>query len=178
MAETGSMPLQAIDKITGITEQGTKELQGTATSPDLTIAIVGHAYLLYDEHINYELIHRLEQYGVRVLTPEMLTKHEQDAAVTRLVGQAYWTYEADVVGAGGHYLLNKIDGVIGVMAFGCGPDSLMMEMLRHEAGNQQSTPFMCITIEEHTSETGVITRLEAFLDMIQHRKAKRVTICA
>ena len=178
MSETGLMPLQAIDIITGMTEKEPDEIHDTSTTPELTIAVIGHAYLLYDEHINYELIHRLEQYNVRVLTPEMLSETEQDAAVTRLVGQAYWTYEEDVVGAGGHYLLNKADGVIGVMAFGCGPDSLMMEMLRRETGNRQPTPFMCITIEEHTSETGVVTRLEAFLDMIQRRKAKRVVLCA
>jgi len=177
MSETGLMPLQAINTITGMTEKVPREQQDTSATPELTIAVVGHAYLLYDEHINYELIHRLGQYGAMVLTPEMLSEQEQNAAVTRLVGQPYWTYEEDVVGAGGHYLLNKADGVIGVMAFGCGPDSLMMEILRREAGNRQPTPFMCITVEEHTSETGVVTRLEAFLDMIQRRKARRVALC-
>ena len=53
----------------------------------------------------------------------------------------------------------------------------MMEILRREAGNQQTTAFMCITLEEHTSETGVITRLEAFLDMIHRRKRRRVALC-
>ncbi|MFC1860625.1 acyl-CoA dehydratase activase-related protein, partial [Chloroflexota bacterium] len=38
-----------------------------------TIAVLGHPYLLYDEHINYRLIHRLKQSRNRVLTPQMLT---------------------------------------------------------------------------------------------------------
>jgi len=74
--------------------------------------------------------------------------------------------------------MNDVDGIIGVMAFGCGPDSLMMEKLRRKARSQKSPPFMCLTVEEHTSETGVITRLEAFLDMLQRRKARRVAVCA
>jgi predicted nucleotide-binding protein (sugar kinase/HSP70/actin superfamily) len=178
MSGSGLTPLQVIDDITDAPRREPDEPSIPSTTPSATIAIIGHAYLLYDEHINYKLIHRLEQYGVRVLTPEMLTEHEQETAVARLVGRAYWTYEEEVVGAGGYYLQNKADGVIGVMAFGCGPDSLMMEILRREAGKQQTTAFMCITLEEHTSETGVITRLEAFLDMIHRRKRRRVAVCA
>ena len=177
MSENRLTPLQAIDDITGVSRRKPDEPSSAPATPSATIAVIGHAYLLYDEHVNYELIQRLEQYGARVLTPEMLTGHEREAAVARLVGRAYWTYEEDVTGAGGHYLQNEADGVIGVMAFGCGPDSLMMEMLRREAGNQQTTAFMCITLEEHTSETGVITRLEAFLDMIHRRKRRRVALC-
>jgi predicted nucleotide-binding protein (sugar kinase/HSP70/actin superfamily) len=135
--------------------------------------------MLYDEHINYNLIQTLEKYGARVVVPEMLSSEAQDAAVSKLVGHAYWTYEEDVIGAGGHYLQEEADGVIGVMAFGCGPDSLMMDLLhRFSAGRHQATPFMCLTLEEHTSETGVITRIEAFLDMIQRRKRGRIVACA
>ncbi len=70
-----------------------------------------------------------------------------------------------------------MDGVIGVMAFGCGPDSLMMDMVHRRASQLQKAPFMCLTLEEHTSETGVITRLEAFLDMIDRRRRSRAAAC-
>jgi len=177
MSGSGLTPLQAIEDTTGTIRTVPDEPSNTPATVAATIAVVGHAYLLYDEHTNYQLVRRLEQYGARVLTPEMLARHELQAAVARLVGRAYWTYEEDVVGAGGHYLQNAADGVIGVMAFGCGPDSLMMEMLRRRTGSEQSTPFMCITLEEHTSETGIITRLEAFLDMIHRRKRRGVAAC-
>ncbi len=150
----------------------------SSSAPPATIALVGHPYMLYDEHVNYHLIRTLERYGARVVVPEMLTAGEQEAAVGKLVGQAYWTYEEDVVGAGGHFLQSEADGVIGVMAFGCGPDSLMMDLLHRFATSRQSTAFMCLTLEEHTSETGVITRIEAFLDMIHRRKRGRAVVCA
>lgn len=110
-----------------------------------------------------------------MLTPEMLTSEELESALVRLVGKAYWTYEDEVVGAGGHYLENKADGVIGIMTFGCGPDSLMMDMVRRQAARLRATPFMSLTLEEHTAEGGLITRLEAFLDMI-HRRRKEVCV--
>ncbi|MDP2932271.1 MAG: acyl-CoA dehydratase activase-related protein [Chloroflexota bacterium] len=139
------------------------------------IAVIGHPYLLYDEYINHRLVHRLQQAGSHILTPEMLTTGQLDSATISVVGGAYWTYEREVVGAGAHYLEHGADGVIGVMTFGCGPDSVMMDMVRRRAA-QLGTPFMCLTLEEHTASAGLVTRLEAFLDMI-HRK-KRAKTCA
>lgn len=145
-------------------------VKAPAQSSQATIALVGHPYLLYDDYVNHRLIHRLEQAGSRVVTSEMLSPGELESATTRLVGKAYWTYEEEIVGAGGHYLQDKVDGIIGVMAFGCGPDSLMVEMVRRQAVRLKSVPFMSLTLEEHTAEAGIVTRLEAFTDMIQRRK--------
>ncbi|MFH1002563.1 MAG: acyl-CoA dehydratase activase-related protein [Chloroflexota bacterium] len=142
-----------------------------------TIALVGHPYLLYDEHLNHRLIHRLQQAGIRVLTPEMATSGELQAATDRLVGGDYWTYEGEVVGAGEHYLTRGVDGVIGLMAFGCGPDSVMMDMVRRRAASLGAGAFMCLTLEEHSAEAGILTRLEAFLDMILRKKRQGVATC-
>jgi len=177
MCRCGLMATQATEEMTGEPQIGPEATQNEPEEAWATIGLIGHAYLLYDEHVNYRLIHRLQKYDARVLTPEMLTRHEFEAAVTQLVGRAYWTYEEEVIGAGGHYLQNGVDGIIGVMAFGCGPDSLMMDMINREASRHRTTPFMCLTLEEHTSETGVITRLEAFIDMIHRQKRRRDVVC-
>jgi len=153
------------------TETGT--YSGNPASTQATIALIGHPYLLYDEYLNHRLIHQLEQAGNRVLTPEMLTIDELESASVRLAGTTYWTYGEEVVGAGEHYLQNGADGVIGILTFGCGPDSLMMEMVRRRANRLRTTPFMSLVLEEHTAETGMITRLEAFLDMINRKRRGR-----
>jgi predicted nucleotide-binding protein (sugar kinase/HSP70/actin superfamily) len=171
MVKEGLTPPQAIARLSG---------EETApSSPDkAAIALVGHPYLLYDELINHRLIHRLEQAGYRVLTPEMLTPEQLETAITRLTGQPYWTYEEEVVGCGGHSLESGVEGVIGVIAFGCGPDSLMMDMVQRQAIRLKTTPFMSLTLEEHTAEAGIVTRLEAFLDMIERRKRKEAKVCS
>ena len=168
-------PPQAIERISGTPEAESGRGPGQPTS--LTIAVIGHPYLLYDELINHRLIHRLERANNKVLTPEMLTAEELQSAIARLVGRAYWTYEEEVVGAGEHYLGSGTDGVIGIMAFGCGPDSVMMDMVQRRAARLRATPFMSLTLEEHTAEAGVVTRLEAFLDMIYRRKRRPVEVC-
>jgi predicted nucleotide-binding protein (sugar kinase/HSP70/actin superfamily) len=170
MVNESLTPPQAIDRISGA--------EMPSPNPDQpAIALVGHPYLLYDELINHRLIHRLEQAGYRVLTPEMLTPEQMETAITRLTGQPYWTYEEEVVGSGGHYLESGVEGAIGVIAFGCGPDSLMMDMVQRQAIRLKTTPFMSLTLEEHTGEAGVVTRLEAFLDMIQRRKRRGAELC-
>jgi len=177
MSNCGLTPLQAIDGISGTHEaKGSTGGEKPETRPQqpaptrATIALIGHPYLLYDEYLNHRLIYRLEQAHNRVLTPEMLTSEELESATVRLVGTAYWTYGEEVVGAGEHYLQNGVDGVIGIVTFGCGPDSLMMDMVRRRAVKLRATPFMSLTLEEHEAEGGLVTRLEAFLDMINRKK--------
>jgi len=177
MSTRGLIPPQAIEEILGTAEAEPKTPSSHSASTRATIALVGHPYLLYDEYINHRLIHRLEQAGNRLLTPEMVTAQELESAVVKLIGGAYWTYEEEVVGAGGHYLHSRTDGVIGIMAFGCGPDSLMMDTVRRQAARLRATPFMSLTVDEHTAEAGVVTRLEAFLDMIYRKKRKETEVC-
>ena len=70
----------------------------------------------------------------------------------------------------GHYFQDeKIDGIITLTAFGCGPDSLMIEDIRRKA-KQFSKPILNLTIDEHTGEAGFITRIEAFIDLIKRRR--------
>ena len=169
-------PPEAIERITG-TREDKPEAAANLGHPKATIALVGHPYLVNDEYINHRLVHRLEQAGNRVITPEMVTADKLQSAIISLTGGAYWTYEEEVVGAGGHYLQNEADGVIGIMAFGCGPDSLMMDTVRRQAARLRKTPFMCLTLEEHTAEAGVVTRLEAFTDMLHRKKRREAEIC-
>jgi len=179
MSSCGLTPLQAIEKIYGTAETKPKSnsQSGNSTSPRASVAVIGHPYLLYDEHLSHRILHRLEKAHSKVFVPEMLTTQELDSAVARLVGRAYWTYEEEVVGAGEHYLTGQADGVIGIMAFGCGPDSLMMDMVHRKAASLRTKPLMVLNLEEHTADTGVITRLEAFLDMIHRRKRRQVPSC-
>jgi len=170
-------PPEAIDRMYGTNGEKPQEPRLYTAQAKGNIALIGHPYLIYDEYINHRLIHRLERSGNRITTPEMVATPELKSAIAGITGGAYWTYEEEVVGAGGHYLQNGADGVIGIMAFGCGPDSLMMDMVRRQSVRLKSTPFMSLTLEEHTAEAGVVTRLEAFTDMIYRRKKKDTVIC-
>lgn len=175
MAAEGLTPIQAIQKMMGTPENNGSEVSSNHTTT--TIAVIGHPYLLYDEHVNHRLLHKLEQLHTRVVTPDMLSQEKLDAGISKLAGTAYFAFEEEVIGAGGYHLQTDVDGIIGIMAFGCGPDSQMMDVVRRYASKQKTPAFMNLTLDEHTAETGVITRLEAFLDMIHRRKRREAGVC-
>ena len=177
MAERGLTPLAAMGTMFGEPEPASDSASSVIDTAKATIAIIGHPYLIYDRHISHRLMNRLLRADNRVFTPEMLTGTQIASGIANSVGQPYWTYEDEVVGAGSYYLNNSVDGIIGIMAFGCGPDSMMMDVVQRKAAQLGSTPFMCLTLDEHTAESGLVTRLEAFLDMVHRRKRQREILC-
>ncbi len=137
----------------------------------LAIGLIGHPYMLYDDFINHRLRERLEKLGAVLRTPEMVSREDTQKAIVKLVGKSYWGYEDEIVGAGGHYLDSQVDGVIAAVAFGCGPDSLMIDLVARYAREKARKPFLNLTFDEHTGEAGILTRLEAFTDMLKRRKS-------
>ena len=80
-----------------------------------------------------------------------------------------------MTGTAAYYLLNeKVDGIIALSAFGCGPDSLMVDEIAYHC-KEAGMPLIHLTIDEHTGEAGFITRLEAFTDMLLRKKRNILT---
>ncbi|HLB45402.1 MAG TPA: hypothetical protein VJL59_00120, partial [Anaerolineales bacterium] len=63
---------------------------------------------------------------------------------------------------------------VAVLAFACGPDSTMVETITRRAHALQRS-FMSLILDEHGSATGMVTRLEAFADMLIRQKRARQT---
>jgi predicted nucleotide-binding protein (sugar kinase/HSP70/actin superfamily) len=140
------------------------------TPPALTLAVVGHPYLLGDTYANHRLLDRLGQLGARVLTPDMLPDGAADRCVERLTGEAYWAYAPSLVGAGSCFLESgAVDGLVAVIAFGCAPDSGLAPVLAQVA-LRAGVPMLTLTLDEQSGEAGLMTRLEAFVDMVTLRK--------
>lgn len=136
----------------------------------LPIAVLGHGYNIYDQFINMSLSEKLQDMGAEIRTKEYVPKDVVDAITAELPKRMYWTFGKQLLGSGMYFLRDdEIKGIIFVAAFGCGPDSLIGELLERQARRIPDKPFLFITIDEHTGEAGMITRLEAFMDMIKRR---------
>ncbi len=166
MSDKGITPLEAIDRACQGKQQSTFD---SNPAPLLTVAVIGHPYVIYDDYLNHRMISRLQAMGAKILLPEMVPRSALDAAARRLVGEPHWSFEIDIIGAGEYYLENKVDGLINLSVFGCGPDSMMVSFVEHRA-KELKIPFLHLSLDEHTSEGGLVTRLEAFLDMIKRRQ--------
>ena len=141
-----------------------------AEDTGLVVGLVGHPYNLYDDYLNHNLIGRLGKMGVRVVTGEMVPAQAAARGIERTTRQTRWFYDAWMSGAAGHFLYESdVDGVIAALAFGCGPDSTMVETITRRA-QALGRPFLSLILDEHGSATGMVTRLEAFVDMLARQK--------
>lgn len=138
----------------------------------LSVIIMAHGYNLFDERISLNLIKKLEKMGVKTYTGLNVSKEDAIKSIEKIGEIQYWANELDLTGAAAHYMLsNKVDGIVALSAFGCGPDSLMVDEIQYHA-SERNLPMIHLTIDEHTGEAGFVTRIEAFVDMLIRRKRK------
>lgn len=148
-----------------------KNLVKEESNYDLKIAVIAHPYDIMDEYISMGIIEKLKNMGAQVYTMEMLERDLILEGASMLSKEMFWNYERDILGAGLYFLKQKnVDGVIMVSAFGCGPNSMTEELLERIFKREKEVPFMLITIDEHSGEAGIMTRLEAFTDLLRFNK--------
>lgn len=154
--------------------EGKIVLEAQTSSHPINVALVSHGYNIYDERASMKIFEKLEEMDVKVFTSLQLTNEQMEEGIASLGQRRYWANENEMTGTAGHYLKdNKIDGIITLTAFGCGPDSLMLERVMRKA-KEAGKPMLCLTIDEHTGEAGFITRLEAFVDMLFRKKRSKI----
>ncbi len=136
----------------------------------LNIAVLGHAYIINDDYMSMNIIKHLEDMGLNVTTVEMYDHSSLESAATLQNKKLFWYFNRKVMGTAYHlFSEDKIDGIVQVTAFGCGPDSLVKELIDIR-GKRNNVSILNINIDEHSGENGLITRLEAFVDLLERRK--------
>ena len=154
--------------------QGKVFIENSQKEFPINVALVSHGYNIYDDRACMKIFDKLEKMDVKVYTSLQLTDEQMAEGIASLGQKRYWANEYEMTGTAGHYLKdNKIDGIVTLNAFGCGPDSLMIERITRKA-KEASKPMLSLTIDEHTGEAGFITRLEAFIDMLYRKKRSKI----
>ncbi len=144
-------------------------------SKPLRVAVLGHPYLVYDELLNHGLLTNLEESGVSVHTAESIPPGEREREWPGQHKRIYWPLGRHLLAAALHYAaVERVDGLIMISACLCGPDALLGELLGSYLGDSDGTPpLLRLTVDEHTGQAGLQTRIEAFLDLIKWRKRLR-----
>lgn len=154
--------------------QGKVFIENQTKEYPISIALIAHGYNIFDERASMKIFDKLEKMDVKVYSSLQLSKEQMDDGIKALGQDMYWANEREMTGAAGHFMKdNKIDGMITVTAFGCGPDSLMVERITRKA-KRFNKPLLNLTIDEQTGEAGFITRLEAFVDMLFRKKRAKI----
>lgn len=141
----------------------------TSTKHDLSIMVIGHSYNIYDEYTSMNLIKKLDSQRIKVITPEMIEIEKVNFHASKLPKRMFWSFGRKIVGSAFSVIEdNLVDGIIYLSSFGCGIDSILIDLVQRKA-NEKKIPFTLLTIDEHTGEAGIDTRVEAFIDMIKWR---------
>jgi len=135
------------------------------------IGIIGHGYNVHDPYINMDLLKKLRKMNVQVVTLENqpLEIFKERTIITNTL-KNYWGNEEEILSAVNYLFKDKtLDGLIFICSFCCGPDSLIDELITRDA-KKLELPYISLVLDEHSGQTGVVTRVEAFVDMIIRKK--------
>lgn len=138
-----------------------------AASDRPRILVVGHSYNLGDALIGKPIVDFLSSQEVDVLTSDAVDHAEARKLSVALSTSIEWTYNKELLGAIEMYR-GRVDGIVFVVTFPCGPDSLMAELAQRRLGN---VPVASLVLDELTGEAGLRTRLESFVDILKLKRA-------
>jgi len=136
------------------------------------VALVGHPYNLYDRDISKDLLSFIRKLGMRITTSDSLSKKEWEQEVSGLSKEIYWSSGREMVGSLFHFLSSSLDGVIFLTSFKCGIDALLQEFVKRrlKVVEKSEKPLLILTLDEHSGREGLMTRLEAFRDVLEQKK--------
>ena len=128
------------------------------------VLLVGHSYNLYDDLIIKPIIDILKSNNLEIIYGDIIDdKWKED----ELSNSIYFTYNKELIKAINHYK-DYIDGIILISSFPCGPDSIINDLIIR---NIKSIPLLSLIIDEVDNSTGIITRLESFIDILNKETA-------
>ncbi|NLB73672.1 MAG: CoA protein activase [Firmicutes bacterium] len=153
------------------------------------IGIVGEVFMVLEPFANCEIEKRLGEMGVvvhrSIYLSDWVVEHVVKDAF-RIMGKSKLPYElakpylCHFVGGHGvetiastvDYAGQGLDGVIQVAPFTCMPEIIAQDLLP-TVSKDLGIPVMTLVLDEHSSATGVLTRLEAFIDMVRMSQRQR-----
>lgn len=151
----------------------------------LKVAIVGEIYTVLEPFSNLNLEVQLGHLGVEVVRTIFLRDWIGDHVFKKLQGRSHLKpliesaqgYLGGFVG--GHGLESiahsvdlaqeGVDGIIHIYPLTCMPEVVAHGILPKVSADHQ-IPIMSLVVDEHSSEIGFQTRLEAFVDLLERRK--------
>lgn len=131
----------------------------------LKILIVSHPYNTYDKLIGYPIVEYINKLGGTSIFADETNREASVLKSKEISESLYWLYNKELIGSI-KLLEDKIDGIILITAFPCGPDSLVNELILRKS---KKIPTINIILDDLQGEAGLQTRIESFIDIINER---------
>lgn len=131
------------------------------------LAIISRPYNGGDPALNLDIPKKLKEMGVLPIPMDYLPTNQ--AEIADEFPNMYWHYGQKILAAAKFINQHPSLSAVHITNFRCGPDSFISHQIKEIIS---SKPYLQIEVDEHSSDTGVITRLEAFLDSLKNIATK------
>lgn len=154
----------------------------------LDLGMVGEIYVLLEPASNLEIEEVLGNLGVRVERSMFLTGWTRDntwkeTTEGMTIKDAAQPYLPELIGGHGRdsightilYAKRSFDGVIQLAPFTCIPEIVARTIL-NRVSHDYSIPVLTFFLDEQTGKAGMVTRLEAFVDLMRMKKMQAANL--
>ena len=152
------------------------------------VALLGDAYSISEPFFNMNLEQQLGYMGVEVERWFWLSKslrlpvlervryrsetHSRQEEVGRYLGRDVGGFALPSLKEAVSFVREGIDGLIHLAPFNCTPEIVAVSVLPNLA-RDHDVPLLALSFDEHSGEAGLVTRLEAFVDLLERRARGR-----
>lgn len=181
---------QQVNHIHSVALTAIKSYSGEQRVSPVKVGLIGEFYVLLEPFVNHKIENLLIKQGVEVkkfiYTGEWayantvlstLGLHSEEQEYLKKA-QPYMNYHVGgdglkSVGCALWCVKNHYDGIIHLYPFGCMPEVVAQYSLK-KLSNDYKLPMLSLSIDEHASDVGLLTRIEAFVDCLIRKKTPRV----
>ena len=149
--------------------------------PKLKIGLIGELYTSMEPFATFDLEEELKKYDISIkrytTVSYLLVYKKLFERIAKYKARDYVKYHIGADATYNVYRTLKLkkkgyDGIIHTKPFGCTPEVGVMPILS-KVSNDLNIPIMFLSFDTETSNTGIKTRVEAFVDMLMMRKENK-----
>jgi predicted nucleotide-binding protein (sugar kinase/HSP70/actin superfamily) len=130
------------------------------------VVVTGRPYNLYDERLNLRLGRNLAKIGLTALPMDFIDVSSVDLSD---FPSMYWGLGAKILRTAKFIKGHPDYFGLHLTNFGCGADSFIEHFYKHIMGEK---PYLILELDEHSAVAGVMTRLEAYKNVVENTLQK------
>ncbi|OHD18254.1 MAG: hypothetical protein A2Z98_09130 [Spirochaetes bacterium GWB1_27_13] len=146
-------------------------------NPDkIKIMFIGRPYSIFDNNINLGIPAKIEEMGFDVVYQSMFSyKNEELPVSKRFLHKMHWYFGQEILLAGEYAAKSKNIYPVFLTCFRCSPDSYLITYFK-EIMKEYQKPYLVIQLDEHASDVGYQTRIEAAIEtfLTDAQKTKKI----
>lgn len=132
----------------------------------LAILLAAHPYISHDKFLSGAIVQSIEEMGATVLYADETDHGKAYKASFDFSETLPWAINRELIGSI-LMLRDKIDGIVLVSAFPCGPDSMTDDAIMRCI---EGVPILNLMIDAQSGTAGVQTRIESFVDILRFQQ--------